>query len=145
MATSRPAPDAHLGPPTSAPSPTRVLWLVKGLGPGGAERLLTLMARRRDRSRVAVRAAYLLPHKVALVPDLEAESLRVECVGRSRLMDLRWLATLRRSLVHDPVDVVHAHSPVAAVAARLVVRSLPRRKRPRMVTTDHSLWDGHVR
>ena len=145
MATSRPAPDAHHSPPTAGPAPIRVLWLVKGLGPGGAERLLTLMARHRDRTRVDVRAAYLLPHKVALVAELEAEGVPVACVGRSRLVDPRWLARLRRSLVEDPVDVVHAHSPVAAIGARLVVRSLPRRRRPRLVTTDHSLWDGHVR
>jgi glycosyltransferase involved in cell wall biosynthesis len=55
------------------------------------------------------------------------------------------LWSLRRSLVAEPVDVVHAHSPLAAVGARLVVRSLPRRRRPGMVTTDHSLWTGHVR
>jgi glycosyltransferase involved in cell wall biosynthesis len=144
VATSRPAPHAQSSP-TDDTRPTRVLWLVKGLGPGGAERLLTLMAQRRDRSRFAVRAAYLLPHKVALVPDLEAEGVPVACLGRSRLVDPRWLLTLRRSLVQEPVDVVHAHSPVAAVGARLVVRSLPRRRRPRVVTTDHSLWDGHVR
>jgi glycosyltransferase involved in cell wall biosynthesis len=144
VATSRPAPDAHHSPTDDA-DPIRVLWLVKGFGPGGAERLLTLMARGRDRSRFQVRAAYLLPHKVALVPELEAEGVPVSCVGRSRLIDPRWLVTLRRSLVEEPVDVVHAHSPVAAVGARLVVRSLPRRRRPRMVTTDHSLWDGHVR
>lgn len=121
----------------------RVLWLVKGLGLGGAERLLVLSARRRDRSRVAVRAGYLLPHKVALVADLEATGLPVTCLGRAHLADPRWLRTLRRSLVAEPVDVVHAHSPLAAIGARLVVRSLPRRRRPRVVTTDHSLFDGH--
>lgn len=121
----------------------RVLWLIKGLGPGGAERLLLLSARRRDRTRVAVRAAYLLPHKVALLADLEAAGVPVDCLGRPHLGDPRWLLTLRRSLVADPVEVVHAHSPLAAVGARLVARSLPRRRRPRVVTTDHSLFDGH--
>ena len=90
----------------------RVLWLVKGLGPGGAERLLTLSARRRDRGRFAIRVGYLLPHKTALVPDLEAEGVPVACLGRTRLADLRWLWDLRRSLVAEPVDVVHAHSPL---------------------------------
>ena len=122
-----------------------MLWLVKGLGPGGAERLLVLSARHRDRGRFAVRVGYLLPHKVALVAELEAEGVPCLCLGRARLADLRWLRTLRRSLVTEPVDVVHAHSPLAAVGARLVVRSLPRRRRPKLVTTDHSLWSGHTR
>lgn len=122
-----------------------MLWLVKGLGPGGAERLLVLAARKRDRARLAVRVGYLLPHKVALVADLEAEDVPVACLGRARLADPRWLLALRGSLIDDPVDVVHAHSPLAAVAARIVLRTLPRRRRPRMVTTDHSVWDGHSR
>jgi L-malate glycosyltransferase len=121
-----------------------VLWLIKGLGPGGAERLLTLSAKRRDRSRFRVRAAYLLPHKTALVGDLEREGVPVVCLSSQGQRDPRWLWALRRSLVEDPVDVVHAHSPLTAVGARLVLLTLPRSRRPRMVTTDHSLWDGHV-
>jgi glycosyltransferase involved in cell wall biosynthesis len=39
---------------------------------------------------------------------------------------------------------VHAHSPVAAVGARIVARSLPRRLRPGMVVTDHNVWDSYV-
>jgi len=121
-----------------------VLWLVKGLGPGGAERLLVTSARRRDRQRLSVRAAYLLPHKVALVEELEAEGVPVACLGRRQGLDPRWLAALRWSLVRDPVDIVHAHSPVVAIGARIVARSLPRRLRPQVVVTDHSLWDRNV-
>ncbi len=131
--------------PTPPDRPIRVLWLIKGLGPGGAERLLTLFARYRDRSRFSVRVAFLLPHKDALVAELEAEGLPVRCLGRPELRDPRWLWSLRRSLLDEPVDVVHAHSPLAAVGARLVLRSLPRRRRPSMVTTEHGLWTGYVR
>jgi len=145
VATSRPAPAADRGQPSVGHRRLRVLWLVKGLGPGGAERLLTLSARHRDRDRFDVRVGYLLPHKVALVPEIEAEGVPVSCLGRRRSTDPRWLRALRRSLLADPVDVVHAHSPVAAVGARLVIRSLPDHLRPKMVTTDHSLWDGHRR
>lgn len=134
---------ASTGP--AAGSFARVLWLVKGLGPGGVERLLTLSARRRDRERFQVRVGYLLPHKVALIPELEAEGVPVSCLGRTRLADPRWLWTLRRSLLDDPVDLVHAHSPLAAIGARVVVRSLPRARRPHLITTEHSLWTGHVR
>jgi glycosyltransferase involved in cell wall biosynthesis len=43
------------------------------------------------------------------------------------------------------VDVVHSHSPVPAVGARLVSRTLPRRHRPSLVTTEHNVWDSHHR
>jgi L-malate glycosyltransferase len=122
----------------------RVLWLVKGLGPGGAERLLVTTARWRDRRRVAARALYLLPHKAALVEDLVAEGVPVACLGYRRSLDPRWLAALRRSLVEAPVDVVHAHSPLMAIGARVAARSLPRRRRPRVVVTDHNVWESYV-
>ena len=50
--------------------PVRVLWLVKGLGPGGAERLLCTAAQVRDRTRLHYEVAYLLPAKDHLVPAL---------------------------------------------------------------------------
>src|SRR5207237_8777860 len=45
----------------------RVLWLIKGLGPGGAERLLVAAAPFVDRERFEVEACYLLPWKNHLV------------------------------------------------------------------------------
>jgi glycosyltransferase involved in cell wall biosynthesis len=122
----------------------RVLWLTKGLGPGGAERLLVTTARRRDRQRLVVRVVYLLPYKSALVPELQAEAVPVVCLGYRSALDPRWLTALRRSLVQDPVDIVHAHNPVMAVGARLVTHSLPRRLRPRVVVTDHNVWYGYM-
>ena len=123
--------------------PIRVLWLTTGLGPGGAEQLLVTTARRRDRQRTAVRAAYLLPYKSALVAALEAEAVPVECLGYRDVLDLRWLGALRRSMLRDPVDILHAHNPVMAVGGRIVARSLPRRLRPRLVVTDHNVWHGY--
>jgi glycosyltransferase involved in cell wall biosynthesis len=121
-----------------------VLWLTKGLGPGGAERLLVTTARRRDRKRVVVRVLYLLPHKVALVGELEAEGVPVAWLGYRDALDPRWLAALRRSLIQDPVDIVHAHNPVMAVGARIVAHSLSRRLRPQVVVTDHNVWHGYM-
>ena len=37
-------------------------------------------------------------------------------------------------------DVVHSHSPVPAVAARVAVGSLPRVRRPALITTEHNTW-----
>ncbi len=119
---------------------TRVLWLIKGLGPGGAEHLLVNAARARDRDRFDVAAAYLLPWKDALVRPLEEQGVAVTCFGVRDERDLRWLVRLRRRLVNEPVDVVHVHSPYVAAMARVVVRSLPRALRPAVVTTEHNAW-----
>jgi glycosyltransferase involved in cell wall biosynthesis len=133
------------GPRPDGDRPVRVLWLTKGLGRGGAEWLLVTTARRRDRERLSVRVAYLLPYKTALVRELEAEAVPVVCLGYRNALDPRWLTALRRSMIQDPVDIIHAHNPVMAVGARIVAHSLPRRLRPRVVVTDHNVWYGYKR
>ncbi len=125
--------------------PVRVLWLIKGLGLGGAERLLVSMAQARDRTMFEYEAAYLLPWKDALVEALEAEGVPVSCLGGGRELDLRWAARLRRRLVERPVDIVHVHSPYVASVARAVLAGLPRSRRPRLVSTEHIAWDRLAR
>ena len=123
----------------------RVLLLIKGLGPGGAERLLVLSARFRRPERVVYEVAYLLPWKNALVDELAAEGVSSSCLGARNSLDPRWLWRLRRHLIARPTDVVHAHSPLAAIGARLILRTLPRSRRPSMVTTEHNVWESHTR
>jgi glycosyltransferase involved in cell wall biosynthesis len=120
----------------------RVLWLTKGLGPGGAERLLVEMARTLDRRRVDVTAAYVLPWKDHLAGELEVAGVRTVCLSKTR-RDPRWPWRLRRLLADGEVDVVHAHSPVPAVAARLAALTLPRHRRPTVITTEHNTWTSH--
>lgn len=120
---------------------TRVLWLVKGLGPGGAEMLLVSSARVADLQRFHFEAAYVLPWKDRLVPRLEALGIATHCLGR-RTADLRWVLALRALLVRGRFDVVHLHSPLVAGVARLVVRTLPRSRRPAVVSTEHNTWSS---
>jgi len=124
---------------------TTVLWLTKGLGPGGAERLLLSFAQRADRERFELHAAYLLPWKDHLVADLEAAGVRTHCLDTSRPWDIRWWWRLRHLAATTGVDVVHHHSPLVAAQARLVLRTLPRSRRPRSVTTEHNVWSSHQR
>jgi glycosyltransferase involved in cell wall biosynthesis len=123
--------------------PLRVLWLIKGLGPGGAERLLVSQAVVRDREAFDCQAAYLLPWKDHFVARLEAAEVPVRCLGVRRELDLRWSRRLRRLLRDGHYDVVHVHSPYAAGVARVVVRSLPRHLRPAVVSTEHNIWQGY--
>jgi glycosyltransferase involved in cell wall biosynthesis len=126
---------------TAGPSRPRVLLLIKGLGLGGAERLLADVVAHRDRSRFDYEVAYVLADQRALVPALEASGVLVHRLGARASTDLRWTARLRRLLVEGRFDVVHAHLPYSAAVGRLVVASLPRRHRPRLVYTEHSLWN----
>jgi glycosyltransferase involved in cell wall biosynthesis len=141
----RPARSGRFVPrPREEGAPWRILWLLKGLGPGGAERLLVSTAAVRDRDRFDYAALYLLPWKTALVPELEALGVAVDCLGCRREADVRWAIRLRRHLRRHQPDILHVHSPYAAAMARIVVRTLPRRLRPVVITTEHSLWDRHA-
>lgn len=121
-----------------------MLWLIRGLGPGGAETLLVAAARAADREQFDVSVAYLMPEKDALVPDLRSAGVEVMCLQARRPPDLRWAWRLRRRLREHPVDVVHAHSPLAAAVSRVVARSLPRRIRPACVSTEHNMWAAYA-
>ena len=133
MGTAQPPPDR-----------IRVLWLVKGLGPGGAEQLLLLAAGVVDRDRFDYRVAYVRPDKTHLVPEFEAKGLVPQRLGANAsgpALRAAWVADLRRAMADT--DIVHAHSPVLASAARLIARSLPRAQRPVVVTTEHNEWTSH--
>jgi glycosyltransferase involved in cell wall biosynthesis len=121
---------------TSRPIP--VLWLIKGLGPGGAERLLVAAAAHVDRERFSYQAAYLLPWKNHLVVDLEGAGVPVTCLGARRSWDMRWATRLRDLVGRERVSVVHAHLPYAAIGARLALGG--RGTRPAIVYTEHNTW-----
>lgn len=123
--------------------PVRVLLLIKGLSLGGAERLLSLMGELRDRGSFRYEAAYLLPWKDGLVEQFESDGIPVHCLDGGREWDLRWVSRLRRLVRDRGYDVVHVHSPYVAGFARLGLRSLPRRVRPRLVYTEHLPWGGY--
>ncbi|UGQ10570.1 glycosyltransferase [Yinghuangia sp. ASG 101] len=135
-----------------SPPRTRVLWLTKGLGRGGAEQLLVNGARHVDRTRFDVEVAYVLPWKDALVPDLREAGVTVHCLGdrpppsdrtvRGRRADggapdradRAWPLRLRRLVTARGYDLVHTHMPVPAVAARVLARGTV------LVHTEHNLW-----
>lgn len=118
----------------------RVLWLVKGLGPGGAEQLLVSSARVADHSRFAFEVAYLRADKDHLVPRLGEAGVPARCLTLGPRGRLLWPWRLRR-LMAD-FDVVHAHSPLLAGAARVLARTLPHR--PVTVSTEHNVWSSFL-
>lgn len=128
-----------MSPPEVAPaSRIRVLWLIKGLGPGGAEQLLVSSARVADHGRFEYQAAYVRPDKDQLVPRLTTCGVPATLLGGGPQGRLWWPWRLRR-LMRD-VDIVHAHSPLLAGVARLAARTIPVRQRPVTVSTEHNVW-----
>ena len=120
----------------------KILWVTKGLGPGGAERLLAAAARTHDASRFTFECAYVLPYKDHLVAELEAAGVHTHCLSRAR-NDLRWPARLTSLIREGDYDVVHVHSPLPGSVARAAVRSMPEATRPGLVTTEHNRWETH--
>jgi len=134
--------------PTAVPR-IRVLHVVKGLGPGGSERLLCSAAAVRDHHRFDYDVAYVLPWKNHVVPQLTDSGVTVHCLGRGNgtarvLLNPRWVVRLDRLLRAQHYDVVHVHSPLVAPVIRLMVRSFGRR-RPRLVFTEHNGWATYAR
>jgi L-malate glycosyltransferase len=123
----------------------RVLGLIKGLGPGGAERLLVSGARVRDQTAFDFEVAYLLPWKTQFAADLEGLGVRTRCLEVRHEQDLRWLLRLRSLLEAERFDIVHVHSPYVAGMTRLVVRTMAPSRRPQVVSTEHNIWSSHAR
>lgn len=119
----------------------RILVVIKCLGLGGAERLLVDTVGSGDADRFDYEVAWVLDAERALVSTLEARGTVVHPLGATSNRDMRWLFRLRRILRSGEYDVVHFHLPHTAALGRLVVASLPRRRRPAIVYTEHSLWN----
>ena len=119
----------------------RVLWITKGLGPGGAEHLLVAAARAHGASADAFECAYVLSFKDHLAGDLEAAGVKTQCLSLRRT-DWRWPARLVALVRSGDYDVIHVHSPLPGSIARLAARSM-RSGRPRIVATEHNRWRTH--
>lgn len=113
----------------------RVLWLMKGLGLGGAERILAMSVPALRTQGWEAEVAYVLPHKDAWVPTLRDAGVPVHCLGGPGSVRL-WPLRLQRLLAAGDYDLVHSHSPVPAVAARIA----PGSRGLGMVHTEHNVW-----
>ena len=133
----------------------KILILIKGLGLGGAERLLIDSLPFLNRARFEYHVGYLLPWKCFLVPELERAGIPVHCLGSASLWDVAssapasaWTSmtvlpqALRRLLAlqqRERFDVIQADLPIAGILARLAGRwsSVP------VVYTEHNLLERY--
>jgi glycosyltransferase involved in cell wall biosynthesis len=122
----------------------RILILIKGLGLGGAERLIADALPHLDRDRFEYEFAYLLPWKDHLVGAIEGAGFEVHCLGegppttdrrpqtvrptrwREVLVLARGLVALWRLQRARGYDLIQADLPLAGLLARLVGRATGR-------------------
>lgn len=115
-------------------STTRVLWLTKGLGRGGAEMLLVGLARAMDRRDLTIEVGFRLPQKTALVDSLEELGVRTHLLAGGAA----WPSGLRTLLRERRYDIVHSHAPLVGSAARLVAPA-----GTVLLHTEHNTWDRY--
>jgi glycosyltransferase involved in cell wall biosynthesis len=134
----------------------KILLFIKGLGLGGAERLLVDSLSFVDRDRFDYHVAYLLPWKDFLVTDLERFGTPVHCVGHTGDGDgrpyrgptgsraaVRMLPGALRKLLRlhrrEKFDLIQADLPLAGILARLAGRWM----RVPIVYTEHNLQERY--
>ena len=115
----------------------RVLILIKGLGLGGAETLLTAAAPHLDHQRFCYHVGYFLPWKDALAEPLAAAGLPVCCFGIRWMADLRAVLRVRAYVREQGIELIHAHLPWPSVIARAVARCC----NVKVVYTEHGCWE----
>jgi glycosyltransferase involved in cell wall biosynthesis len=115
----------------------RVLHVITGLAPGGAEQQLRLLLRRQ---RPAAEVATLTnPGSVARA--IRADGTPVHDLGMRGNTDLAALPRLVRLIRAGRYDVVHTHLYRACVYGRVAARLAGVRH---VVATEHSLGDRHI-
>ena len=113
-----------------------VVHLIKGLGPGGAERLIVNQLETADRG-VESTVLRLIKSKSHLVGDVERTGATTLLIGGGR----SWPLALSKRIGNLSPDVIHAHSPILASAARVIVAA--RRLDIPVITTEHNRWPRH--
>ncbi|MEV5574992.1 glycosyltransferase [Spirillospora sp. NPDC052269] len=116
---------------------TRVLHLITGLGLGGAEHQLLLLARHLPvQCEVATLAG-----PTTLADELRGLGVPVHDLGMVHNRDLTVLPRLVSLMRRGRYDAVHTHLYRACLYGRVAARIAGVR---RIIATEHSLGDGHI-
>jgi len=117
---------------------SRVLWFIKGLGPGGAERLLTTAIPHIDRNAFDYEVAYCLSHDNDLVSEFENANIPVFCLDLKTAFDPRGPYRLFRLLRNRRPQILHIHLPYTGILGRVIGSLAGVRD---IVYTEHSVME----
>lgn len=118
----------------------KVLVFIKGLGLGGAERILADSLPYLDKEGFEYEFAYLLPWKGFLRPVIEKEGFKVHCLGMNKAFQMPFaFIKLINLLKKGGFDLIHAHLPVAGFMARIAgkMTGVP------VIYTEHNLQERY--
>lgn len=110
--------------------------MVKGLGLGGMERILSESIPYLDRHRFDYEVCYFTSWKDDVAPNFEQAGISTFCLGIDKDTSPRNITRVRSFLAEREYDIIHTHSPFPSAVARIVA---PRRGLKGIVHTEHSL------
>ena len=120
--------------------PIRVCWVVKGLGPGGAERLLVAAAAAHDRSAFSFEVVYLLPWKNHLVGELENLGVQCTCLEVATNATCAGRRGCGGSCGPNPSTSYTCIRPTLRRLRDSSSDRFPIGSRPALVSTEHNPW-----
>ncbi len=119
-------------------SRVKVLWLIKGLGSGGAERLLTTAITYVYRNAFDYEVAYCFPHDNDLALEFKRADIPVFCLDLKTTFDPRGPYRLFRLLRNRRPQILHIHLPYTGILGRVIGRLVGVRG---IVYTEHSVME----
>lgn len=117
----------------------KVLHIIKGLGRGGAERLLVSTIRQHSKE-YSFDVVYFLLEKKHLVSDLEALGCTVTCLPSSSIVSMIInLPALVKLIRSKNYNLLHAHLPWSGIMARVAgkITSVP------VVYSEHNVFNRY--
>jgi glycosyltransferase involved in cell wall biosynthesis len=118
----------------------KVMILIKGLGAGGAEKLLSTSIPYLNRECYDYEVAYLLPHKNDLVHEFQEAGIPVFCINGQNPYDPRSLFRMVKLLKERRIDLIHIHLPYTGIFGRIAARLA---NVEAIVYTEHNVIDGY--
>ena len=116
----------------------KVLWVMKEIAIGGAERLLLEIAPTLG-GAVAFVPVAVFDEPRTYEDAYAAAGFNVRTMGARHPYDLRWMSMIRALAAELSPDLVHLHLPYVGALGRLALRG---KGRP-IVYTEHSLWSSY--
>jgi glycosyltransferase involved in cell wall biosynthesis len=121
----------------------KVLWLIKGLGGGGAERLLESSLPYVNRERFEYHVAYFLPWKeCAVFPASKKSNTRAVALNIGRLYHPLSFWRLLRLLRRERFDIIHIHSLLWRYSGRIVELGL--QGLPATLYTENNIVERYI-
>ena len=117
----------------------KVLHLIKSLGRGGAEKLIPETALIHDQEKFEFHCLYFYHQTNNIVDELEASGITVHLIPSGNLGLFFQVQKVRKFVVDNGFDILHAHLPWAGILARFVGKNL----NIPIVYTEHNTWERY--